>query len=300
MRYSILLAIGAMLVGWQMPAWAEVPIGQAVRAIEKVQASRDTKRRFVSKSDPVYANELIETGDNSYAGLTFRDKTTLAIGPNADVLLDEFVYDSNTNAGNMVLTITKGALRFISGALPKRAIRLRTPAGTVGIRGTGIAIFVDAAGPVTIFVPKGVGIFSNFAGQVILTLNAGQSVTFAPATPGAPATPTGPPGPLPPNLAAMLQGMTNVQPSSDSRSGAPPGAPAVVVVSVGNVSVSNMAAALAAAAQSPGAPAGVGAASKVAEGDVARIGGMTLGAAVILGIILLTDGDSTIRSARPL
>ena len=65
MRIWKLLAISAMLICWQVPAGAETPIGQAVRAIQTVHASRDVERRTITKSDPVYVNELVETGDNT-------------------------------------------------------------------------------------------------------------------------------------------------------------------------------------------------------------------------------------------
>ena len=300
MRIPTLVAISALLVGWQAPASAETPIGQAVRAIEMVHASRDTERRSVSKNDPVFANELVETGDDSYAGLIFKDETSLAIGPNANVLLDEFVYDADTKVGTMVVTIAKGAMRFVTGKQARQSYRLRTPVGTIGIRGTIIAVFVNSLGQMTVFVQQGIATFTNLAGQTQV-LSAGQSLTFSSATPGAPATPTGPPGPLPPGLESTLQGMIDIQPPPISAGGVPPGAPGVVVVSLGNVSVSNITTALA-AAQGTGVPAGT-AASQAAVGGLGPVTLTTLAigglVAILVGVGIGGGGGETTTTTGP-
>ncbi len=286
----------ALLLGWNFAAHSEAPIGQAVSAIETVHASTETERRNVVKSDPVFKDELIETGNDSYAGLSFNDGSTLAIGPNANVLLDDFVYDDNSSSQKMVVTIAKGAIRFTSGKLRKGRVAIRTPIGTVGIRGTVFAIFVDAAGQVTVFVQQGVVAFTNAAGQVVQVLQAGQSITFS-APPGGTAQPTGQPGPLPANLASALQGMTGIQPTaSSSGSGTPPGVPAVVTTTIGNVQVSNIATAIA-AAQSAGAPAGSAAAAQAASGELGQLGLISLGVGAAVGVVfgtgLLDSEDST-------
>ena len=44
--------------------------------------------------------------------LIFLDKTTLNVGPNSDLVIDEFIYDPSRGAGQMAVSMTKGVLRF--------------------------------------------------------------------------------------------------------------------------------------------------------------------------------------------
>ena len=67
----------------------------------------------------------------------------MTIGPNSEVVLDEFVYDPNTKTGTLALTATKGLFRLVGGRISKtNPVTLKTPTETIGIRG-GIAM-VDA------------------------------------------------------------------------------------------------------------------------------------------------------------
>jgi hypothetical protein len=64
------------------------------------------------------------------------DKTTLNIGPNSNLVIDNFIYDPGAGAGEIVTSLTKGALRFVGGRLSHQgAATVNTPVATIGIRG---------------------------------------------------------------------------------------------------------------------------------------------------------------------
>jgi len=83
----------------------------------------------------IHADETLKTGSAGQAGLGFIDKTTLHVGPSSSVRLDKFVYDPNKGTKSIVIDATKGAFRFSTGAQGKGDVQVKTPHGTLGIRG---------------------------------------------------------------------------------------------------------------------------------------------------------------------
>ena len=80
--------------------------------------------------------ERIKTTATGTVQLLFIDKTTLSVGPNSNLVIDKFVYDPASGTGQMVTSLTKGALRFIGGQLSHQgAATVKTPVATIGIRG---------------------------------------------------------------------------------------------------------------------------------------------------------------------
>jgi len=88
----------------------------------------------------VQANERIVTTANGQAQMLFLDESAFTIGPNSDVVLDEFVFDPETGTGKIALIATKGVFRLVGGKISKRTpVTLKTPTAVIGIRG-GIAL----------------------------------------------------------------------------------------------------------------------------------------------------------------
>jgi FecR protein len=81
-------------------------------------------------------NERIKTTAVGTVQLLFVDKTTLNIGPNSNLVIDNFVYDPATGTGQMATSLTKGVLRFVGGQISHQgAATVSTPVATIGIRG---------------------------------------------------------------------------------------------------------------------------------------------------------------------
>lgn len=89
----------------------------------------------------IQADELITTREDDRAHIVFVDGTSLTVGPNAQLKIDKFVYDPDTKAGDLAISVTSGVLRVVGGRISKtRPIQVNTPSSTIGIRG-GIALF---------------------------------------------------------------------------------------------------------------------------------------------------------------
>jgi hypothetical protein len=89
----------------------------------------------------------VETGGESALLIVFGDGSQLTLGENSHAVIDEFVYDPS-GGGNQAITLTKGAFRYVSGALPKDKVTIQTPVATLGIRGTELVIEIAPDGEV--------------------------------------------------------------------------------------------------------------------------------------------------------
>lgn len=90
----------------------------------------------------VVHREAIRTSAAGSTQIIFPDQSTLNVGRNSSLVIDEFVYDPNARTGNMVATLGQGALRFVGGQISHtHGVTIQTPVGTLGIRG-GVASVV--------------------------------------------------------------------------------------------------------------------------------------------------------------
>jgi hypothetical protein len=63
----------------------------------------------------VFTNERIATTEGGQAQMLFIVESAFTVGPNSEVVLDEFVFDPDTGTGRLALTATKGVFRFVGG-----------------------------------------------------------------------------------------------------------------------------------------------------------------------------------------
>jgi hypothetical protein len=100
----------------------------------------------VKPGDFVYMNDIIRTDGSGSVGITFKDNAMISIGPNTVYAIDEYVYQPKDNQLSFVSKISKGTLNFVSGNLTKlapNAVKVNTPVGTMGMRGTHFLLKVE-------------------------------------------------------------------------------------------------------------------------------------------------------------
>jgi hypothetical protein len=132
-----IMTIGLVFVLAQFgPAQAATRIGVASTVVNNVTASAGAAARKLKTGDAVYQNQAVSAAANSRAQLLFKDETVFNIGPNSRVVLDRFVYNPRARAGSVVMSVTKGAFRFISGSADPKSYLIKTPLATIAVRGT--------------------------------------------------------------------------------------------------------------------------------------------------------------------
>src|SRR5215212_4989592 len=140
MRMSRLCLAGTVVVASSLasiPVFAET-VGKAVSVRTIVTGANGELQR----SDPVNRDERIGTNNTGLGQFQFIDGTKLAVGPNATIVIDEYVLGSGNLVKRLALNTTKGALRWISGKSPSSAYEIATPMGTLGVRGTAVDLYV--------------------------------------------------------------------------------------------------------------------------------------------------------------
>jgi hypothetical protein len=128
---------------------AEPRIGVAASTRPNAEGIVGANSEKLSPGSELYANETVRTGNRGQADLVLLDDTNLIVGPTSEVLLDKFVYDRTGSSGSVVLRATRGTLRVVTGSQDRRAYRVNTPYGSLGVS-ESLANFVkDISGEVT-------------------------------------------------------------------------------------------------------------------------------------------------------
>lgn len=115
----------------------------------------DAVRRPLFNQTDISSNEIIETVSDGGIRLRFNDGSEFRAGGGSRIVLNSFVYDPDSGVGELILTMSKGIFRFISGRLIGDSVTLRTPTLTVGMRGTDLYIAVAEDGSTIVQVLEG-------------------------------------------------------------------------------------------------------------------------------------------------
>ncbi len=130
-------------------AQAAEPIGQIKTATGTATVERAGGSIPATVGERVYETDTVVTTDGT-VGITFADNSMMALGPNSRLSLDEFKFDQTTHDGRFNASLAKGTLTVKSGQIVKQtpeAMRIKTPAALLGVRGTEFAVRADDAPP---------------------------------------------------------------------------------------------------------------------------------------------------------
>ncbi len=119
-------------------------VGQAELVVSEVRGRLGEITRELAIKDNVFSEEVVETEADAATRIVFLDGTELSMGPSSRMVLDRYVYDPNAGVGEMALQIVTGVFEFASGAIPSSGYDIRTPFGTLAVRGTRCRMIVDS------------------------------------------------------------------------------------------------------------------------------------------------------------
>ncbi len=149
----VLLVSGSALAAEQAGVSAAVK-GQVALARAQVPG------RPVSSGEEIFLQDSIRSGPRSGMQILLLDETVFTIGPDSELVVDEFVYDPATGAGKVSAAVTKGVFRFVTGKVARERpenMEIRLPAGTLGVRGTMAAGKADPLTKASVLVLLGEG-----------------------------------------------------------------------------------------------------------------------------------------------
>lgn len=141
-------------------AFAQEQVGQATLIKTSVTGAGGP----LALSSPVYRDERISTSASGLGEFTFRDGTKFAVGGSSSVVIDRFVFDDSNTFNQLTLNAARGSFRWISGKSKSQAYEIVTPAGTIGVRGTRLDIFVGPGGLTSVVLLEGAAQFCGANG----------------------------------------------------------------------------------------------------------------------------------------
>lgn len=142
------LMIAVFLLALSASVWAN-DVGQIKTVKGSVIVERDDQRLPAAVGMPVRQSDTLVTGADGSIGVTFTDNSLLSAGPDSVLAIEHYAFDSTTHAGRFDASLKKGTLAVVSGKIVKQspeAMRIRTPASIMGVRGTEFVVKVEQPG----------------------------------------------------------------------------------------------------------------------------------------------------------
>jgi hypothetical protein len=142
MRKTILLTAMLALAA---PAFAD-DAGMVKVAKGDVHIQRGSERIAVAVGMAVQPSDVIMTGKDGSAGITFTDNSLVSLGPDSVFAIDKYRFDTTTHVGEFEGNLRHGKLAAVSGKMVKQtpeSMKIRTPSAIMGVRGTEFLVQVD-------------------------------------------------------------------------------------------------------------------------------------------------------------
>lgn len=153
------------------------PVGEAMRIVRFAYQTEGVSPRLpVYRLDPIHEGALLETVPSGAMQVKFADSSVLTMGSNSRLRVDRFVH-ATEDTGEQALSLARGVFRFVSGTIPKNAVKLTTPSISIGIRGTVLKVRVDEDGGGTVYFEHGHGFVENREGHHV-PVAEGERVEF--------------------------------------------------------------------------------------------------------------------------
>ena len=122
---------------------SEIVIGNIGLAIGKIT---NQNGEVLKAGDKIYFGDIIKAEGQSKSQILLLDETVITIGSKTSVTLDEFIYDPNSQEGRITTNIIEGSVKVLSGKISEKNpdnLIVKTPAGSIGTRGTEFQAIVD-------------------------------------------------------------------------------------------------------------------------------------------------------------
>lgn len=173
------ILFGATTVAAAYSAALTTPVGD-VEAVQEdaygtpPEASREAKHR----GDGVVYQEMLETLRKSGMLVKFNDGSKLTLGADSKVMVDAFVYEPGNADSKALISIPIGALRYVTGAMPKGQTTIDTPTATMVLRGTNVKVLTDGSNTLLVVDEGSVKVHNKQTGEDTI-VEEGDSVQIS-------------------------------------------------------------------------------------------------------------------------
>lgn len=165
---SVLMVLAALGCA---PALAATPSGTALGVDPAASSLFENATRTLTVGSDIFLGDKITTGPNGQVQIVFSDSTHLVIGPNSTLTIEDYLIRNDGSAGKLVVDMLGGSFRFATGDSAKDNYLIKTPTGTIGVRGTKFDVYVaeDEEGKAYVIVYEGSVIISEGGDSKIVT-----------------------------------------------------------------------------------------------------------------------------------
>lgn len=94
-------------------------------------------------------SDVLRTGADGQAGIILSDGTRVSIGPKTELGIEKFLFDPAAGQFSLIMRLARGVLAYVSGRIAQfspQSVKVETPVGTIGLRGTEFAVTLDPRG----------------------------------------------------------------------------------------------------------------------------------------------------------
>lgn len=126
----------------------EAPVGSIKTLKGKASIIRNRSVVEVKIGSKVFTNDSLKTGVDGSMAMVFKDDTLLSIGPNSEIVINEFFFSPGEGKLSIITRLLKGTSAYLSGIIGKlspESVRFETPVANIGIRGTKFAVSVEGS-----------------------------------------------------------------------------------------------------------------------------------------------------------
>ncbi len=127
------------------PTWAQETIGFVKTVSGKAAVIDSGKQINAQIGTPIKAGNMLKTWSEGTMGVTFKDNTVMSLGPDTELMVDDYIYAPGKGNLKFGTSISKGSLQVVSGVIAKlkpQSVTMKTPTGIIGVRGTRFLVKV--------------------------------------------------------------------------------------------------------------------------------------------------------------
>ncbi|MCE2517463.1 MAG: FecR domain-containing protein [Alphaproteobacteria bacterium] len=171
----------------QFSATASVGYAQNLRAQSGIVAALSGPVRVISANvgtvartgQKIFLNDIVETGNTGKLQIMLMDRTTMTIGPNTSIVIDEFIYDPGVER-SLTATVLKGTFKLASPSLnmkKQQSRKINLPNAVVSIRGTELIGSVGVDSQNVVLLNGAISVANDGISQDIDRPNFGVSIS---------------------------------------------------------------------------------------------------------------------------
>ncbi|MGK5014134.1 FecR family protein [Janthinobacterium sp. 61] len=173
-------------------AWAGQVAGTVMQLSGPLMAKKaDGKVKILAVKSEVEQGDTLLTEKETYALIKLIDNSEITLKPNTSFVIEQFSYAAEQpDDDHAIFSLLKGGLRSVTGLLGKRnkeRFEMKTPAATIGIRGTTfVANYVAPSVPPLTSAPPSAGqglapgLYVHVIDGLIQVSNPAGAQSFAP------------------------------------------------------------------------------------------------------------------------